>query len=177
MIFLELEQMTLSTNRPLYEEEWFHGVLPREEVVRLLKSEGDFLVRETIRNDESQIVLSVCWNGHKHFIVQTTIDGHYRFEGPAFPSIQELIRHQHLSELPVTGRSGAVLKRPVTRELWELSNDDVILHDKIGRVRDFLASIDDIEYIGSMQYKHKYLLFPPILIPNRAISGTSTKHG
>lgn len=126
--------MTLSTNRPLYEEEWFHGVLPREEVVRLLKNEGDFLVRETIRNDESQIVLSVCWNGHKHFIVQTTIDGHYRFEGPAFPSIQELIMHQHLSELPVTSRSGAVLKRPVTREVWELSNDDVILLDKIGRV-------------------------------------------
>lgn len=126
--------MTLSTNRPLYEESYFHGVLPREEVVRLLKNEGDFLVRETIRNDESQIVLSVAWNGHKHFIVQTTIDGHYRFEGPAFPSIQELIMHQHLSELPVTGRSGAVLKRPVTREIWELSNDDVVLLDKIGRV-------------------------------------------
>lgn len=67
-------QMTLSTNRPLYEEEWFHGVLPREEVVRLLRNEGDFLVRETTRNDESQTVLSVCWNGHKHFIVQTTAE-------------------------------------------------------------------------------------------------------
>lgn len=54
------------------EEEWFHGVLPREEVVRLLVTEGDFLVRETTRNDECQIVLSVCWDGHKHFIVQTT---------------------------------------------------------------------------------------------------------
>lgn len=127
--------MTLATNRPLYEEEWFHGVLPREEVVRLLKSEGDFLVRETIRNEESQIVLSVCWNGHKHFIVQTTADGLYRFEGPAFPSIQELIMHQNLSELPVTSRSGAILKKPVLRERWELSNDDVILLDKIGRVR------------------------------------------
>lgn len=126
--------MTLSTNRPLYEEEYFHGVLPREEVVRLLKNDGDFLVRETTRNEESQIVLSVCWNGHKHFIVQTTVEGHYRFEGPAFPSIQELIMHQHLSELPVTGRSGAVLKKPVHRERWELSNDDVILLDKIGRV-------------------------------------------
>lgn len=126
--------MTLATNRPLYEEEWFHGVLPREEVVRLLKTEGDFLVRETIRNEESQIVLSVCWNGHKHFIVQTTVEGLFRFEGPAFPSIQELIMHQHLSELPVTSRSGAVLKKPVLRERWELSNDDVFLIDKIGRV-------------------------------------------
>ncbi|XP_055615880.1 tyrosine-protein kinase Fer isoform X3 [Toxorhynchites rutilus septentrionalis] len=125
--------MTLSTNRPLYEEEWFHGVLPREEVVRLLRNEGDFLVRETTRNDESQTVLSVCWNGHKHFIVQTTAEGHYRFEGPAFPSIQELIIHQYQSELPVTGRSGAVLRKPVLRERWELSNDDVILLDKIGR--------------------------------------------
>ncbi|XP_021693538.1 tyrosine-protein kinase Fer isoform X4 [Aedes aegypti] len=125
--------MTLSNNRPLYEEEWFHGVLPREEVVRLLRNEGDFLVRETTRNDESQTVLSVCWNGHKHFIVQTTAEGHYRFEGPAFPSIQELILHQYQSELPVTGRSGAVLRKPVLRERWELSNDDVILLDKIGR--------------------------------------------
>jgi SH2 domain len=95
------------------------------------------LVRETTRNDESQTVLSVCWNGHKHFIVQTTAEGHYRFEGPAFPSIQELILHQYQSELPVTSRSGAILKKPVLRERWELSNDDVMLLDKIGRVSDF----------------------------------------
>lgn len=127
------QQMSLTTNRPLYEEEWFHGVLPREEVVRLLNNEGDFLVRETIRNEESQIVLSVCWNGHKHFIVQTTADGHFRFEGPPFPSIQELIMHQYQSELPVTVKSGAILRRPICRERWELSNDDVILLEKIGR--------------------------------------------
>ncbi|KAH8397703.1 hypothetical protein KR215_010093 [Drosophila sulfurigaster] len=125
--------ISLSTNRPLYEEEWFHGVLPREEVVRLLNIDGDFLVRETIRNEESQIVLSVCWIGHKHFIVQTTGDGHFRFEGPPFPSIQELIMHQFHSELPVTVKSGAILRRPVCRECWELSNDDVALLEKIGR--------------------------------------------
>jgi tyrosine-protein kinase Fer len=59
----------------LAEQEWFHGVLPREEVVRLLKQEGDFLVRETMRNEERQIVLSVSWaNSHKHFIVQNSAD-------------------------------------------------------------------------------------------------------
>ncbi|XP_063987563.1 tyrosine-protein kinase Fer isoform X3 [Diachasmimorpha longicaudata] len=121
------------TSGDLIEEEWFHGVLPREEVVRLLVVEGDFLVRETTRNDECQIVLSVCWDGHKHFIVQTTSEGHYRFEGPTFPSIPELIRHQWKSGLPVTSRSGAVLKTPILRERWELNNDDVILQEKIGR--------------------------------------------
>ncbi|XP_073995313.1 tyrosine-protein kinase Fer isoform X3 [Rhodnius prolixus] len=119
--------------RSLVDEEWFHGVLPREEVVRLLTREGDFLVRETTRNDENQTVLSVCWGGHKHFIVQTTTEGQYRFEGPAFGTIQELIMYQYQSGLPVTGRSGAVLRQPIARERWELNNDDVILQDKIGR--------------------------------------------
>ena len=41
------------------------------QVIRLLVNDGDFLVR-TSRNkksNESQIVLSVMWSGHKHFIV------------------------------------------------------------------------------------------------------------
>ncbi len=39
----------------LSEKEWFHGVLPREEVVRLLVNDGDFLVRETMRHEERQV--------------------------------------------------------------------------------------------------------------------------
>lgn len=63
----------VSSMRSLVDEEWFHGVLPRDEVVRLLRIEGDFLVRETERNNEKQAVLSVLWGGRdKHFIVQTT---------------------------------------------------------------------------------------------------------
>nr|XP_012549644.2 tyrosine-protein kinase Fer isoform X1 [Bombyx mori] len=121
------------TERSLVEQEWFHGVLPREEVVRLLRSDGDYLVRETTRNHARQLVLSVCWGQHKHFIVQTTPEGHYRFEGAAFPSVAELIAWQRASGVPVTARSGALLRRAVPRENWELNNDDVQLLDKIGR--------------------------------------------
>ncbi|XP_054709764.1 tyrosine-protein kinase Fer-like [Uloborus diversus] len=117
----------------LQDEDWFHGVLPREEVVRLLINEGDYLVRETYRNESKQIVLSVCWEGHKHFIIQTTTYGKFRFEGPAFPSVQELILYQFHSSQPVTIRSGAILKTPIPRERWELNNDDVELVEKIGR--------------------------------------------
>ncbi|KAF2359741.1 SH2 domain [Trinorchestia longiramus] len=126
-------ELTLDPERQLEDEPWFHGVLPREEVVRLLREEGDYLVRESTRNDERQVVLSVSWGSHKHFIVQTTPEGHYRFEGPAFPSIQELILYQHSCGLPVTNKSGAILKTPIFREHWELNNDDVQLVDKIGR--------------------------------------------
>eukprot|EP00088_Acartia_fossae_P059822 TRINITY_DN7150_c0_g1_i1.p1 TRINITY_DN7150_c0_g1~~TRINITY_DN7150_c0_g1_i1.p1 ORF type:complete len:868 (+),score=211.06 TRINITY_DN7150_c0_g1_i1:62-2665(+) len=122
-----------SHERSLEEELWFHGVLPREEVVRLLQHDGDFLVRETTRNDEKQTVLSVMWGSPKHFIVQLSPEGLFRFEGPAFNTIQELIIHQFQSGTPVTSRSGAILKSPVLREKWELNNDDVELIEKIGR--------------------------------------------
>ena len=101
--------------------------------MRLLQDDGDFLVRETTRNDEKQIVLSVMWGSPKHFIVQLSAEGQFRFEGPAFNTIQELIIHQFQSGASVTSRSGAVLRNPVTREKWELNNDDVELVEKIGR--------------------------------------------
>lgn len=68
------------------------------------------------------------------------MQGQYRFEGPSFQSIQELIIHQYQSEAPVTSRSGAILKKPILRETWELNNDDVILIDKIGRVSAVVKS-------------------------------------
>ena len=98
------------------------------------------------------------WSSPKHFIVQTSPEGLFRFEGPAFESVQELIIHQvwfhfeHQSNslivsfseyswevlsntiflqfqsgLPVTSRSGAILKTTVVREKWELNNDDIEL--------------------------------------------------
>lgn len=63
-----------------------------------------------------------------------SFQGHYRFEGAAFPSVAELIAWQRTSGVPVTARSGALLRRAVPRENWELNNDDVQLLDKIGRV-------------------------------------------
>lgn len=58
----------------------------------------------------------------------------YRFEGPSFNTIQELIMYQFQSGQPITMKSGAVLKRPIARERWELNNDDVELIEKIGAV-------------------------------------------
>jgi hypothetical protein len=60
------------------------GLHGREEVVRLLQNDGDFLVRETTRNDEKQTVLSVMWGSPKHFIVQLSPEGLFRSVSPFF---------------------------------------------------------------------------------------------
>ncbi|XP_074661272.1 tyrosine-protein kinase Fer-like [Tubulanus polymorphus] len=122
-----------SSTKDMADEEWYHGVLPREEVQRLLINDGDFLVRESKnrKTGEPQLVLSVMWNGHKHFIIQGK-EGEWRFEGDSYPTIQLLIAHQLQSGAPVTNRSQAILKIPILRSEWQLKNDDITLDSKIG---------------------------------------------
>ena len=60
-------------------------------------------------------------------------DRGWHFEGQAYPTIQELVKRQFDSRMPVTTKSGAILKRPILRE-WELLNDDIELKMKIGTV-------------------------------------------
>ena len=59
------------------EEDWYHGVLPRKEVERLLEKKGDYLVRMSQKKDGTvNYVLSVGWEEenssleYKHFIIQ-----------------------------------------------------------------------------------------------------------
>ncbi|XP_060582980.1 tyrosine-protein kinase Fer-like [Ruditapes philippinarum] len=122
-----------SPAKKLEDEEWFHGVLPREEVQRLLSDDGDFLVRESKnkRTNETQYVLSAYWQGYRHFIIQFQ-EGGWRFEGSTYPTIPELVNHQYHSGQPVTNKSGTILSKPILRESWELNNDDIVLETKIG---------------------------------------------
>lgn len=57
--------------KPLYEQLWYHGAVPRAEVAELLTHSGDFLVRES--QGKQEYVLSVLWDGQpRHFIIQSS---------------------------------------------------------------------------------------------------------
>jgi len=71
--------MALDTERGVEEEDWFHGLLPRDEVQRLLMDEGDYLVRVSVdrKTGARQYVLSVrSTAAHKHFIIQGSHEVH-----------------------------------------------------------------------------------------------------
>uniref|UniRef100_A0A8C7ZBW3 Tyrosine-protein kinase n=1 Tax=Oryzias sinensis TaxID=183150 RepID=A0A8C7ZBW3_9TELE len=118
-------------NRPLDEQDWYHGAIPRLEVQELLKNDGDFLVRKS--QEKQGYVLSVQWDGScKHFLIQDT-DNLYRLDGEGFPSIPLLIHHLMSSQQHITKRSDAVLKKPILKDKWALEHDDIILGPLIGR--------------------------------------------
>lgn len=59
-----------TSEKPLGEQEWYHGAIPRTEAQELLKQQGDFLVRES-HGKPGEYVLSVFSDGQRrHFIIQ-----------------------------------------------------------------------------------------------------------
>ncbi|XP_048360361.1 tyrosine-protein kinase Fer-like [Sphaerodactylus townsendi] len=119
--------------RPLSQQDWFHGPLTRQETQTLLSGEGDFLLRES-QGQPGRYVLSVMNQGQcKHFIIQC-LKGRYHFEptGPSFLSIPQLIHHHLKTHQGLTERSPALLRNPVVRVKWNLSHNDVILGELLG---------------------------------------------
>ncbi|MEQ2224538.1 hypothetical protein ILYODFUR_008490 [Ilyodon furcidens] len=105
-----------TSERPLAEQEWYHGAIPRTEAQELLRQQGDFLVRES-HGKPGEYVLSVFSDDQRrHFIIQYA-DSQYRFEGTGFPTIPQLIEHHFSTKQVITKKSGVVLMNPVVKVL------------------------------------------------------------
>ncbi|KAL6463654.1 hypothetical protein MHYP_G00280450 [Metynnis hypsauchen] len=122
-----------TSEKPLGEQEWYHGAIPRTEAQELLKQQGDFLVRES-HGKPGEYVLSVFSDGQRrHFIIQFA-DNQYRFEGTGFPTIPQLIEHHYTTKQVITKKSGVVLLNPVIKDKkWILNHEDVILGELLGK--------------------------------------------
>nr|XP_033785036.1 tyrosine-protein kinase Fer [Geotrypetes seraphini]XP_033785037.1 tyrosine-protein kinase Fer [Geotrypetes seraphini] len=122
-----------TSEKPLAEQEWYHGAIPRVEAQELLKLQGDFLVRES-HGKPGEYVLSVFSDGQRrHFIIQYA-ENQYRFEGTGFMTIPQLIDHHYTTKQVITKKSGVVLLNPVMKDKkWVLNHEDVILGELLGK--------------------------------------------
>ncbi|KAM4036789.1 tyrosine-protein kinase Fes/Fps isoform 2-T3 [Anomaloglossus baeobatrachus] len=99
--------------KPLNQQNWYHGAVPRSEVQGLLINNGDFLVRES--QGKQEYVLSVLWDGQpRHFIIQC-IDNLYRLEGEAFSTIPLLVDNFLKTKQVVTKKSGVILCKAIVK--------------------------------------------------------------
>ncbi|KAG8456325.1 hypothetical protein GDO86_002204 [Hymenochirus boettgeri] len=122
-----------ASEKPLSEQDWYHGAIPRVEAQELLKQQGDFLVRES-HGKPGEYVLSVFSDSQRrHFIIQFA-DNLYRFEGTGFPTIPQLIEHHYTTKQVITKKSGVVLLNPVVKDKkWILNHEDVTLGELLGK--------------------------------------------
>ncbi|XP_038661070.1 tyrosine-protein kinase Fer isoform X3 [Scyliorhinus canicula] len=127
--------------KPLPEQDWYHGAIPRIEAQELLKQQGDFLVRES-HGKPGEYVLSVYSDGQRrHFIIQYA-DNQYRFEGTGFPTIPQLMEHHYTTKQVITKKSGVVLLNPVVKDKkWVLNHDDVTLGELLGKISSIFSGL------------------------------------
>lgn len=114
--------------------DWFHGQLPRDDVVKFVKYEGDYLVRETRTKIGKRFVISVK-SGEivKHFLIQQTEESFFKLEGPIFCQISDLTEYYRKENIPLTEKSGVRLIRPILRNRWEIGHEDIELKERIGK--------------------------------------------
>ncbi|KAJ1348983.1 hypothetical protein KIN20_029872 [Parelaphostrongylus tenuis] len=126
--------------KQLSNELWYHGLLPREDIKMMLRTNGDFLVRitEPVAGKPRAFVLSVMVKqefedqGIKHFVITTLPSGKVMIEKYAFDSISAMIEYHLSKRESITKTQEIILRNPILRQGWELSHDDIELTKKLG---------------------------------------------
>ncbi|KAJ8029834.1 Breast cancer anti-estrogen resistance protein 3 [Holothuria leucospilota] len=97
----------------LYEETWFHGNLPRTEAEKILKNNGDFLVRNMSSHPGIYVLSCKTVNGCEHFKLTLDQTSHYKTCGGQFKSIGNLIQFHQSNLAPISRDPATIIWRPV----------------------------------------------------------------
>ncbi|KAM6902862.1 SHC-transforming protein 3 [Xenentodon cancila] len=97
-------------------QSWYHGKMSRRDAEKLLKNDGDFLVRKSTTNPGSY-VLTGMHNGLAKHLLLVDPEGTVRTKDHIFDSISHLIGHHRDNNLPiVSAGSELCLLQPVERK-------------------------------------------------------------
>nr|CAD2144456.1 unnamed protein product [Meloidogyne enterolobii] len=116
---------------------YYHGLLPREDAVAMLKKEGDFIIRtsEEFAGDSRSFVLSTFYEGvARHYIFRTqqnmfAIDFK---KNRGYATIQEFVEAHLQSNASICSGRNVLLKRAIGRHEWELSHSAIKKGDELG---------------------------------------------
>uniref|UniRef100_A0A3P9PUQ4 SHC adaptor protein 3 n=1 Tax=Poecilia reticulata TaxID=8081 RepID=A0A3P9PUQ4_POERE len=114
---LLVRSLAFRTQEELEGQTWYHGKMSRRDAEKLLKSDGDFLVRTSTTNPGSY-VLTGMHNGLAKHLLLVDPEGTVRTKDHIFDSIGHLIGHHRDKNLPiVSAGSELCLHQPVERKL------------------------------------------------------------
>ena len=128
------KKKTSETHRPLEDELYYHGLLPREDMKELIKQNGDFLVRYTEARGDRKYCISCFWDHLRHFLIENPTERCYKLgrDEPEFQNIPELIKHYMTKKKPLSIKTGAKLINPIGQAKWELMRSKIHVAEKLG---------------------------------------------
>ncbi|VDK48445.1 unnamed protein product [Anisakis simplex] len=111
--------------------EWYHGLMPREEIEEMLHADGDFIVRRTEVGGKTRLVVSVMNKKRIRHILLMLSDGQWSLRNLKMRSITSLILEHVKQKIPVQA-DGTLLQKPVSRPEYYILHDHVQVKDQIG---------------------------------------------
>ncbi|XP_056403449.1 breast cancer anti-estrogen resistance protein 3 homolog [Hyla sarda] len=119
----ELEEELKLSSEDLRSHAWYHGPLSRQEAERLLKTDGDFLIRDSLSSPGDYVLSCVSKMQVLHFkIIAVTLRPRqgfsrvlYQLEQDQFDNIPALVRSYVGDRRPLSESSRAVIVNPINR--------------------------------------------------------------
>ncbi|KHN74233.1 Tyrosine-protein kinase Fer [Toxocara canis] len=128
---LKEEEFAKNAGNALQMNEWYHGLMPREEIEEMLHDDGDFIVRRTEVGGKTRLVVSVMNKRRIRHILLMFSDGKWSLRNMKMVSITALILEHVKLKVPVQG-DGTILTHPVPRPDYYILHDHVVIKDQIG---------------------------------------------
>uniref|UniRef100_A0A0M3IMP5 Tyrosine-protein kinase n=2 Tax=Ascaris TaxID=6251 RepID=A0A0M3IMP5_ASCLU len=127
-------------DKALADAPYYHGLLPREDIKMMLKTNGEFIVRTTepVAGQPRAFVISVMVReemeelGIKHYVIQRTANGKYTVEKYGFDSVPDMINFHLTKRESLVKQATVLLTTPVPRQIWELHHEDIEPTKKLG---------------------------------------------
>ena len=125
----------------LIAQEYYHGLVPREDLPELMKSNGQFLLRATepsIGMAQSVVISVVCdeeqspAKGHKHYVIRQDANGRFHCERKPYDTIPQLVAAYIKNRIPLDGLGAVTISIPVKRKKWEHRHAEVKIEKKLG---------------------------------------------
>ncbi|CAD5211780.1 unnamed protein product [Bursaphelenchus okinawaensis] len=110
---------------------WYHGMMPREEIEELLKNEGDFLLRRTDVNKKPRIAMSVFAGKRIRHILVMYGDHKWCIRDKRMESLNELIEFHIKTKTPVQ-HDGTIISTPIPRPDFYILHDHITIGARLG---------------------------------------------
>uniref|UniRef100_A0A914YUR0 Tyrosine-protein kinase n=1 Tax=Panagrolaimus superbus TaxID=310955 RepID=A0A914YUR0_9BILA len=128
--FTNIPALNEEISKTLNYHQWYHGMMPRDEIEDLLKKDGDFLVRKTDVANKARYAISVYYNKRiRHILLN--YDGMWWIRTAKKKTLIELIEHLVATKYAVQ-TDNAILVTAVPRPDYYILHEHIELGKKLG---------------------------------------------
>uniref|UniRef100_A0A1I7S3K4 Tyrosine-protein kinase n=1 Tax=Bursaphelenchus xylophilus TaxID=6326 RepID=A0A1I7S3K4_BURXY len=125
------DDMLNKMSKALTHHNWYHGLMPRDEIEDLLKVDGDFLVRKTEVAKQPRYAISVIKGLRIRHILLNFKDEMWSLRDLKKPTLTELIEAHRNDKVPVMA-DGTILVNGVDRPPFYILHEHIELKKKLG---------------------------------------------